>query len=96
MCSMTSRIRQDGLVSGRVQGVAYRAYCVRCAQSLGITGHAQNLPDGRVHVAAYGDAENLEIFWAHLREGPPLARVDRILISNCNFSIEPKHFEIVF
>ena len=42
------------LVAGRVQGVYYRATAARHAQELAITGHAKNLPDGRVEVLAFG------------------------------------------
>jgi len=38
-----------------VQGVFYRATCVRKAESLGLTGYARNLTDGRVEVLACGD-----------------------------------------
>ena len=44
-------ICRRSFVSGRVQGVFYRATCVRKAQSLGVTGFARNLADGRVEVA---------------------------------------------
>ena len=64
------------LVSGRVQGVFYRATAQREAMRLGITGWAQNLPDGRVEVLACGEPANLEEFRAWLRAGPPKAPSD--------------------
>src|SRR5207302_1679864 len=45
------------LVGGRVQGVYYRATAARRARDLGVSGHARNLPDGRVEVLACGDQE---------------------------------------
>ena len=48
------------LFPGRVQGVFYRATCVRKAQSLGLTGYARNLADGRVEVLACGDEAAVE------------------------------------
>lgn len=63
------------LVTGRVQGVWYRASTQREAQALGITGHALNLPDGRVEVRACGDATALEQLQAWLWQGPPAAEV---------------------
>jgi acylphosphatase len=48
-------IRRKYFVAGRVQGVYYRATAARHARELGITGHARNLPDGRVEVLAFGN-----------------------------------------
>ena len=53
----------------------YRATCVRKAVSLGVTGHARNLPDGRVEVLACGDQRAVETFIAWLWEGSPASRV---------------------
>jgi len=47
------------LVAGRVQGVFYRASTRARAEALGVTGHARNLPDGRVEVLACGTAVGL-------------------------------------
>jgi acylphosphatase len=66
------------LVSGRVQGVAFRANTRAHAQRLGLRGHAINLHDGRVEVIAAGDADTLEALADWLTRGPPLARVDAV------------------
>jgi len=63
------------LVAGKVQGVWYRASTQRQALALGITGHARNLPDGRVEVLACGDAEAVRQLQAWLWQGPPAADV---------------------
>lgn len=63
------------LVSGRVQGVAFRAAARRHALALGVTGWARNLPDGRVEVLACGEAEQVEKLRAWLWSGPLLAHV---------------------
>ena len=47
-------------VSGRVQGVYYRATAAQHARELQITGYARNLPDGRVEVLAYGNEAALQ------------------------------------
>jgi len=65
-------------VSGRVQGVFYRATCVRKAQELGITGFARNLPDGRVEVLACGEAPRVEAFVKWLWEGSPASKVTAV------------------
>ena len=69
---------QRFLVSGRVQGVFYRASTRKKALALGLRGHAINLPDGRVEVLAAGDADALESLAAWLREGPAKAEVEAV------------------
>ena len=63
------------LVTGRVQGVFFRASTREQARRLGLRGHARNLPDGSVEVVAVGSADALESLAAWLRQGPPLAQV---------------------
>jgi len=63
------------VVSGKVQGVFFRASTVRIAEQFKLRGFARNLPDGRVEVLALGDAGSLEALAGWLRQGPPLARV---------------------
>ncbi|MGE0372536.1 MAG: acylphosphatase [Gammaproteobacteria bacterium] len=63
------------LVSGRVQGVYYRAATRRQAQALGLTGWVCNLPDGRVELVAMGDEDLLRELRDWLWQGPPRAGV---------------------
>jgi acylphosphatase len=63
------------LIQGRVQGVGYRYFVSREAESLGIAGFARNLPDGGVEVVAEAAEEALSAFEARLREGPAFASV---------------------
>ena len=64
------------VVSGKVQGVFFRASARDRAQALGLRGFAKNLPDGRVEVLAAGGDAAIDELAAWLREGPPMARVD--------------------
>ncbi len=66
------------LVSGRVHGVGYRAFARKHALELGLSGYAENLPDGRVEVVAEGPEDALEYFLHFLRQGPRLSKVDEI------------------
>ena len=66
------------VVSGRVQGVFFRASTQREAQQLGVTGHALNLPDGSVEVLACGEAHAVDRLRDWLWEGPPAARVAKV------------------
>ncbi len=67
------------LVSGRVQGVFFRASTRDEAMKLRLDGTATNLPDGRVEVVAKGDAAALDALENWLRHGPPMARVDGVV-----------------
>ena len=69
------------LVSGRVQGVYYRAFALDTAVRLGLTGFCRNLPDGRVEVVAEGDREVIEVLIEQLRIGPPRARVEDVHVN---------------
>jgi acylphosphatase len=69
------------IVSGRVQGVCYRAFVLHRANELNIKGYAKNLMNGNVKVIAFGENNALNIFINMLKEGPPMARIDDIKIS---------------
>lgn len=75
---MSQKICQRCLVSGRVQGVAFRYYTRQQAQHLGILGWARNLADGRVEVLVCGEAHAVEKLCAWLHEGPSLAHVTAV------------------
>jgi acylphosphatase len=67
-------------VSGRVHGVFYRASTRERALALGLSGHAINLPDGRVEVLAVGTVDAVRALIDWLWIGPPLAHVRDIEI----------------
>jgi len=68
------------IVSGRVQGVYYRAATVERATQLGLSGWVKNLSDGRVEAVASGPLEALTEFAAWLWQGPPAARVASVQV----------------
>ncbi len=65
-------------VSGRVQGVYFRASTREKALALGVSGYARNLQDGRVEVVAAGPAKGVEALIQWLWTGPPGSRVERV------------------
>ena len=65
-------------VGGRVQGVFYRATVAQRARELGISGYAKNLPDGRVEVLAFGDAEVVQAFVEWLWIGSSASKVTTV------------------
>ena len=62
-------------MTGRVQGVFYRASTVKEASRLGLTGWVRNEPDGSVVLEAQGAKEAVERLLDWARKGPPGARV---------------------
>ena len=66
------------LVSGRVQGVGFRAMTADVADRLELTGWVRNRPDGSVEIEAEGPDPQLAEFVAWCRHGPRYARVDTL------------------
>lgn len=66
------------MISGRVQGVGYRAWMVAAAQRLGLIGWVRNHADGGVEALVFGDAAAMEELLRQCRRGPVLAAVTRI------------------
>lgn len=69
------------LITGRVQGVGFRASTRREAVRRGAAGWVQNLRDGRVEAVFEGDRETVEglVEWCHT--GPDTARVEDIEVA---------------
>jgi acylphosphatase len=82
------------LVSGRVQGVFFRATTADRGRELGLTGFAKNLADGRVEVVAEGSASAVEALIDFCRQGPPAARVIGVEVSELEPSGESGSFSI--
>lgn len=85
------------IVRGRVQGVYFRAFVEYHATCLGLTGFVCNVPGGRtVEVHAEGEKKQLEELLAHLRVGPPEARVDKVEVKWGKPTGEFSCFEILY
>ena len=76
--NMANTKRVHLLITGRVQGVAFRANADRTARSLGLSGWARNLASGQVEIVAEGSPEAVDrmIRWSHV--GPMMARVESV------------------
>jgi len=66
------------LIQGQVQGVGYRAWCLKTARGLRLAGWVRNLTDGSVEALAQGPAESIELMLAACKAGPPAARVTSV------------------
>ena len=88
--------RVNIIVTGRVQGVFFRAYTRDEAQRLGIKGWVRNRRDGSVEIEAEGEREQLEklIKWCH--KGSPYARVEDVKVSWKEYKGEFQDFRIAY
>ena len=70
------------VLTGHVQGIGFRFFAENAARAEGLSGWAQNHPDGSVEVVAEGDREAVDRFEAKLRRGPGRARIERIVVDD--------------
>jgi acylphosphatase len=70
--------RYSFVVTGRVQGVSFRANTLKKAIQLNLTGFVQNQPDGSVYCEAEGSEESLDIFEDWIIRGPVLSKVAKV------------------
>ena len=65
-------------ITGRVQGVGFRASTRRKANEFGLSGWVKNLPDGSVEAVAEGEENNLKRLISWARQGPRTAKVEDV------------------
>ena len=82
------------LVSGRVQGVFFRAHTRQKALGLGLSGRAVNRADSRVEVLVSGPADRVASFCSWLWEGPPMASVDHVECQPTSAPMPADGFEV--
>lgn len=75
-------IHREIRVSGRVQGVFYRATAMDKALQLGINGFVRNEPDGSVYIEAEGIEKNVEMLIDWCRTGPSFSKVTGVTVEN--------------
>ena len=75
---MMRRVR--AIVTGRVQGVSFRASTAWEARRLGVHGWVRNRTDGSVELEAEGPAASIAAFAAWCEHGPPAARVTHVAV----------------
>lgn len=90
-----SLILRHYLISGRVQGVGYRAFSQEQALNLGLTGWVRNLKGGRVEVLAGGSEFALGEFHKALQEGPPSSQVEELKYVELSEPMELSGFEVI-
>jgi acylphosphatase len=86
---VTKRLR----ISGRVQGVGFRASLADEARLRGLAGWVRNRSDGTVEALVHGDARECDALLAWARRGPRAARVDRVEVEEAAEAGVPAYFE---
>lgn len=88
--------RVHAYISGRVQGVFFRAATQRAAMDFNLTGWVRNIADGRVEAVFEGEDENVDKMLAWCHEGPPAARVEKVLTQEEPYTGEFKDFNVKY
>ena len=90
------KIRAHVVISGRVQGVFYRASTRDKAEQLGVFGWVRNMSDGRVEALFEGEENKVEemIAWCH--NGPRSADVSNVDVKYLEFTGESEDFKITY
>ena len=83
-------------ISGRVQGVFFRAETQRAATGLSLTGWVRNLADGRVQAILEGEDKNVDKMLEWCSKGPPAARVENVIVTEKPFTGEFNNFTIKY
>ncbi|GAB4408368.1 MAG: acylphosphatase [Thermodesulfovibrionales bacterium] len=91
---MQPLVRARLLISGRVQGVFYRAFTRDIANYIGLKGWVRNLPDGRVEAVFEGRREDIEQAIKECFSGPPGAKVNNIDVEWEGYRGDLKEFQI--
>jgi len=89
-----TKARAHVLISGRVQGVFFRAYTQRAAQERELIGWVMNTPDGRVEAVLEGEKEKVEdmIRWCH--QGSPHSRITEVSVDWEEYRGEFRDFSV--
>jgi acylphosphatase len=87
-------IRWSVLVLGEVQGVGYRYFVKRIADSLNVFGQVKNRLDGSVEIVAEGNENAVDKFIEICKKGSPHSKIERVVINQEEFKGEFKDFQI--
>lgn len=89
------RVQRGFRITGRVQGVLFRAWTREVATEMGLRGTVRNRSDGSVEAHVQGPVAQVDTFQARLGEGPPAARVDEVEVIESVGALPPGWFVIL-
>lgn len=82
------------IISGRVQGVSYRAWTVTTAKKFGLNGWVRNCSDGTVEAVFSGDKSSIEAMLEICYEGPAFASVTSVVSRVYDEPVETGFFQL--
>jgi acylphosphatase len=82
------------VVTGKVQGVFFRASAKEEAEKLGLKGYARNKKDGTVEILAQGEGKKVSEFLDWCKEGPVYAKVETVQTKKCEIKEGRVSFEV--
>lgn len=91
---MEDKARVHMIVSGRVQGVCFRAETQKAATLFGVFGWVRNKRDGRVEAVVEGARDDVTSLINWCKTGPPISRVDKVEVTWQDFHSEFAEFGI--
>ena len=89
-------VRAQVFVTGRVQGVGFRAFVYRQAELQSLTGWVRNVVDGRVELEVQGPKNVVDNFLRDVERGPTLSSVTGVEVSWVSLSQKDASFEIKY
>lgn len=89
-------VRAQVIISGRVQGVFFRAHTRDFARKFGVKGWVKNRPDGKVEALFEGDEEDVKAVIDWCNDGPPAAAVSDVNVRWDDYKGEFKGFDVVY
>jgi acylphosphatase len=95
MATQARMIRGNIVISGRVQGVYFRASAREVARAHGLSGWVRNRADGDVEAVVEGDEAAVQAFLAWCHDGPPGAYVTAVQVTTAPYTGEFQGFRIV-
>jgi acylphosphatase len=81
-------------ISGRVHGVGFRFFSRDLSERLGLTGWVRNTPPRIVEMEVQGEATALDVFCERVKQGPRLAHVGDVEISEITVQVSETSFDI--
>ena len=93
---MDASVRVHAIIHGRVQGVFFRLETQKAARRFGACGWVRNLSDGNVEAVMEGPPEAVDALLAWCRQGPRLARVDKVDVTREAYVGEYDSFEVTY